>query len=967
MAESMDRGDSLEIIQEESENNAEETEDAEMKSDNSSSSDSGGESEDDDDEEANKKRLEELQTQIEENPYLYDGHTEMIKLLRNTGELEKLRDAREKMSQYFPLTQDLWLEWLRDEIPLATDESERKHVYDLFERAVKDYLSVDVWLEYVQFCIGGMGQIDGMSHIRDVFERALSAAGLHVAAGSSLWEAYREFENALMSGYMPQPGQVATPEQEEKFNTQQDRVVSLFKRQLSIPLMDMQETMAEFKEYFEDEIDDGTKEAYSKALDKLEKLIPYEEALNSAEPPRLDAYLSYIDYEMTHDDPARIHNIFERALQENCLNAELWLKYAKYLDHKRLQVETLVLGMYERSVRNCPWCSQLWQRYILAMERFHKSQKEIKELVDRALQCGFNSGADYLVVWSTYCDYLRRRIKWDQEHEDELELFRITVESAVNFLSYYGVEADPKGSLQQFWAVIEGKFCKNMTRAREIWNDIMSAGRNHEAALWLDYLKIERAYGDNKHCRKLLNRALNVVTDWPEGIVEAMINFEREEGNLEQYDTAVTKCEIHMDAINKERKESELEEKRQNRRLEKKQKRFDAKEKGKKGKKDGNERKKSSPKESADKSSQKEKTDKSENRKRKSEEEQAEFKVPAVPSSKGPPPPGFKEPPPPESKGPPPPGYKGPPPGYKGGEHAAKKPKIEEETSNSGGQGDGSNTQVDFVEKAEQDPNKSKRTAFVSNLDYSIDEDRIGQLFAKCGEMTDIRLVKTIRGKSKGYAYVEFKDELGMLEALKLDRTPVEGRPVFVSKCEDRSQKKAQFKFSTEMEKNKLFVKNLPFTCTREALIQIFSEHGPVREVRMVTYRSGAPKGLAYVEFEDEQDAAKAVVKTDGLKIGEHEIEVAISNPPQRGTPLSSRDETSFTPTLGGGKKETEVRGKARTQLSLVPRSIQRTPATAKNSKPPPPQNTESNGQPVANATATKMSNDDFRKMLLKK
>lgn len=30
----------------------------------------------------------------------------------------------------------------------------------------------------------------------------------------------------------------------------------------------------------------------------------------------------------------------------------------------------------------------------------------------------------------------------------------------------------------------------------------------------------------------------------------------------------------------------------------------------------------------------------------------------------------------------------------------------------------------------------------------------------QCGEMTDIRLVKTIKGKSKGYAYVEFKDEV---------------------------------------------------------------------------------------------------------------------------------------------------------------------------------------------------------------
>lgn len=56
-----------------------------------------------------------------------------------------------------------------------------------------------------------------------------------------------------------------------------------------------------------------------------------------------------------------------------------------------------------------------------------------------------------------------------------------------------------------------------------------------------------------------------------------------------------------------------------------------------------------------------------------------------------------------------------------------------------------------------------------------------------------------------------------------------------------------------------------------------------------------------------QQDAAKAVVKTDGLRIGDHEIEVAISNPPQRGTPLNVRDETSFTPSLGGGKKETET------------------------------------------------------------
>lgn len=41
------------------------------------------------------------------------------------------------------------------------------------------------------------------------------------------------------------------------------------------------------------------------------------------------------------------------------------------------------------------------------------------------------------------------------------------------------------------------------------------------------------------------------------------------------------------------------------------------------------------------------------------------------------------------------------------------------------------------MEKAEQDPDKSRRTSFVSNLDYSIDEDRIGQIFAKVENRTN--------------------------------------------------------------------------------------------------------------------------------------------------------------------------------------------------------------------------------------
>lgn len=43
--------------------------------------------------------------QVESNPYHYDSHVQLIKLLRESGDLDKVRNARESMSKIFPLTQ----------------------------------------------------------------------------------------------------------------------------------------------------------------------------------------------------------------------------------------------------------------------------------------------------------------------------------------------------------------------------------------------------------------------------------------------------------------------------------------------------------------------------------------------------------------------------------------------------------------------------------------------------------------------------------------------------------------------------------------------------------------------------------------------------------------------------------------------------------------------------------------------
>ena len=62
----------------------------------------------------------------------------------------------------------------------------------------------------------------------------------------------------------------------------------------------------------------------------------------------------------------------------------------------------------------------------------------------------------------------------------------------------------------------------------------------------------------------------------------------------------------------------------------------------------------------------------------------------------------------------------------------------------------------------------------------------------------------------------------------------------------------------------KLYVGNLPFTATEEAVNALFSQHGTVERVSMITDReTGRPRGFAFVEMPN-ADAARAMQTLNG-------------------------------------------------------------------------------------------------------
>uniref|UniRef100_A0A8C1CSE1 Spliceosome associated factor 3, U4/U6 recycling protein n=1 Tax=Cyprinus carpio carpio TaxID=630221 RepID=A0A8C1CSE1_CYPCA len=793
--------------------------------------------------------------QLSINAFDYNCHVDLIKLLRQEGKLHRLRKARQKMSELFPLTEEIWLDWLKDEIRLTEDESDREKVYELFERAVKDYVCPEIWLEYVQYSIGGMGAQGGIERVRSIFERALTAVGLHMTKGASIWEAYREFEIVILSTLV-------------------------------------------------------------------------------SEPPKLAEYQAYIDFEMKEGDPARVQIIFERALAENCLVPDLWIKYTTYLD-RQLKIKDLVLSAHERAVRNCPWTMGLWKSYLLALERHGADHQTVTDVFEKALNAGFIQATDYVEIWQSFLDYLRRRVdfKWSRE----LDELRAAFARSLDYLKQdveerFSESGDLSCTIMQIWARIEALHCKNMQKARELWDSIMTKGNAKHANMWLEYYNLERSYGDASHCRKALHRAVQCTSDYPEHVCDVLLNFERVEGSLEDWDAAVQKTETKINRV-KEQRVAEKEALQARQEEEKAEHRRKAKA-DKKGQKKSQKVNRTGDKRKADDEYEQEWGEDAElpSKRLRGEDDFGSTATEELMETES----GLfgRRAPPRKTE---PPGFRK---NQRGSSEAPQQP---------------------------QDVSKEQRIdencVFVSNLAFNLDdpEGKLRALFQGCGTVQQVRPVFSMNGVFRGYCYVQFEDRLAVPEALKLDRKEVDGRPMYVSPCVDKNKNPdfKVFKYKTAMEKHKIFISGLPYTCTKETLEDLCKQHGTVKAIRLVTNRSGKPKGLAYVEYENEAQASQAVLKMDGSMLENFTLSVAISNPPSR----MMEDKGVPSRLLGAAmpRQPQGARGKGRTQISLLPRSLYRqsTPdAKAENGTVSAPHTTETDGS---------LSNEDFARMLLKK
>lgn len=128
-------------------------------------------------------------------------------------------------------------------------------------------------------------------------------------------------------------------------------------------------------------------------------------------------------------------------------------------------------------------------------EEWNKPISEIQAIFENALSSTFSTVDEYLNLWITYLECLRRKLDQypDEEREKHIDVIRKTFNRACEHLAkLFGLNGDPNCVILQYWARFEAIQADNMEQTRRLWADILSQDHSATASYWLEYIVLEK-------------------------------------------------------------------------------------------------------------------------------------------------------------------------------------------------------------------------------------------------------------------------------------------------------------------------------------------------------------------------------------------------------------------------------------------------------------------------------------------
>ena len=164
---------------------------------------------------------------------------------------------------------------------------------------------------------------------------------------------------------------------------------------------------------------------------------------------------------------------------------------------------------------------------------------------------------------------------------------------------------------------------------------------------------------------------------------------------------------------------------------------------------------------------------------------------------------------------------------------------------------------------------------YFGNLSFDSSVDQMKEIFGEHGNVLSIFISEDRdTGKSRGFGFAVMESESADAAIAALDGLEVDGRPIRVTKAEDRERS----------DRVRVYCGNLSWDRDADGVKALFEEHGPVLDMYYATSPMGTPRGFAIVTMTKEGSAA-AIEALNGQEVDGRQLKVNEAKPKTKSIP----------------------------------------------------------------------------------
>ena len=149
--------------------------------------------------------------------------------------------------------------------------------------------------------------------------------------------------------------------------------------------------------------------------------------------------------------------------------------------------------------------------------------------------------------------------------------------------------------------------------------------------------------------------------------------------------------------------------------------------------------------------------------------------------------------------------------------------------------------------------------------DATFDLDLFKHFQARGYKLKSARVMFDDQSRSKRFGYLNFHDAVEAERCLaEMNNCTISGKQIVLNKQKDRD-------FDSNAN---LLVRNLPKSVDQRQLAEMFQKYGRIVSCKLEIYGDGSSRGFGYVQFDNVDNATKAITDLDNTTVDGQTISV---------------------------------------------------------------------------------------------